>query len=302
MTRKFKRIVMTKRCADILRFLWLFKIATTATIAKKFYSDSSIEACYRRLIGLAKGGYIQAVPLKGAEGFFWTLDKIGFAQLKDELPPNSENGYLSECPIHDLIVLSAHLGSWLCRKPDGWKLFTDQQIKRIPRDCYPSWVPKSKIHRPDGYWYWNQGSRTRLLALEIELSQKKLLEYETVARFYKLDTKVDQVIWITGPRVNSNSIDTVIEKSSGSKNIHSFIPLKEFLKTLWQSKVQVGKSIGLTIEDLICQSPSNTSPVPEGFHFFDTRKYPVKSILNDKTQSHDFFHVTGASTPSSLFL
>lgn len=295
MKRKNIQITATARCEHILKFLWLWKVATTATISKKFYANSTIEACYRRLKRLEQGRFIQSLPSKNGKGFVWSLDKSGFAYLKDEMPPETENGYLSEHLGHDLLVLAVQLGDWIFHLPKGWHLFTEQQMRRYPKESYPQWVSKSKIHRPDGYWYFNDGSSSRLLALEVELSQKKLTEYETTGRFYSLDAKADRVIWITGPLVNPDSIHSTVLKAIGSKSSsHSFITLKDFLANHWQSKVCVGKDVGASLYNILVQSPSNASPAPDRIHFFDTRKYPVNSVTKDKLENHRFFHVTGA--------
>lgn len=294
MRRKEMRL-SSETCGGILSFLWQWKLATTATLAKKFYTHSSVEACYKRLQRLEKGRYVQSLVSRNGKGFVWALEKKGFQYLKDDLPELAEEGYLSESPGHDLIVLAAQLGCWIDGVPSGWQLFTEQQLRRFTKESYPEWVPRSKIHRPDGYWYYSNGSDSRLLAVEVELNQKALVDYETVGRFYRLDTKANQVIWITGKRANPSSIQEAILKSIKPKeNIHSFISLDDFLKHHWQSKICIGKDTGKTFAEALVQSPSNPFPHVDKSHFYDIRKFPRKSVTNQNIETHRFFQLTGA--------
>jgi len=294
MKSRIKNITTTDRCERILRFLWQWKIATTATIAKIFFPETSIEACYRRLKRLEKGRFIQIRTWKGATGFVWSLDEEGFGIVSRRFPNGSESGYLSECPIHDLVVLSAHLGDWAHQIPEGWQLCTEQQMRRIPKEFQPEWVPKSKIHRPDGFWYYRNGSGSRLVALEVELSRKSAAEYESTARYYQLDTKVSQVIWVTGPAVNPENIQKRIHKIIGIRsNPHSFVKLDDLIFRHWQSPVYLGNETGQSLKNLLVQKPSESSSPPESSHFFDTRKYPVKSATNLQTKNRHFLCMTG---------
>lgn len=290
MGRKKYNITATDRCGQMFRFLWFWKVSTTATLANKFFPEVSIEACYRRLKRLEKGGFIQIRPYVGNTGYIWSLDKNGFGVIKQIFPTGTQEGYLSECPHHDLVVAAVHLGEWIQKSPPGWEVYTEQLMRKIPHEYYPAWVPKSKIHRADGFWHFNDGNHSRTVALEVELSQKKLTDYETVGRYYHLDAKVDHIIWITGPRVSPKSIHTAIQKSLGAHpNRHSFITLESFEKTFWQSPVSVGYMVGESLKKILVQEVSAASSAPDSYYFFDTRKYPVKSVTKRKSVCDGFF-------------
>ena len=289
-----KVLRLSNSSAAMLMFLWKWKLATTATLAQIFRGNSSIDAYYRILLRFEKAKYIRSVVSRDGNGFVWMLDKDGFTFVKDRLPELVEDGFLSENVGHDLLSLAAQLGYWVKGCPPGCEIITEQALRRIAKDSLPTWVPRSNIHRPDGYWHINDGNQTRLLALEVELNQKKLDDYETVGRFYSKYIECDGVIWIIGKRVSAKSINGAISKAiSAEQTIHSFITLEEFIKNHWHAKVSTGNGVGRSIVQLLSRSSAEAHPQPDTTHFFDTRKYPIKSATKQNLETHHFFQVTG---------
>lgn len=95
-----------------------------------------------------------------------------------------EVGYKSENKEHDFWVTAIHLGDWLYQIPIGSALCSEQQLRRLHRDHYPEWVPKSTDHRPDGWWNINCGrpNNKSLIALEVELSRKSPIKIPNCRR------------------------------------------------------------------------------------------------------------------------
>ncbi len=272
------RIILSERDQALLLFLWRWKFATSLMLARRFYSESSEWAAYKRLLKLHKGGFIQSVYPRHEAHHFWCLTQLGFRLLQGKLSPLSQAGFLSEALEHDLLVTAAHLGDWIKAEPPNALLFTEQELRRISPEHYPAGIPKSQIHRSDGYWLFNNGKAQRLLALEVERSFKSFENYENVARFYAEDTKASEVIWIVDRLQNAKSIQKHFVESIGPEaNCHSFILVKDFIEHCWQSKFVVGKSRDQTLRSVIGNSMGTQWDHGPKFNFYDTRKKPKDS-------------------------
>lgn len=282
----------------LLIFLWKWKLATTSIIKLKFFHKSSIWYCYKRLLSLEAGGFVQSLASKNGKGFYWSLTNKSFHYLKPILGSLEQNGFLSENPGHDLVVQAVQLGNWLRLIPSGVTFFTEQQLRRHSSEDYPSWVPRSKIHRPDGYTLFRTENGNRLLAIEVELSQKRLSDYETVSRFYDLDTDVTNVLWVTGSRVSINSVQAALAKANSSeRNIHSFISFSDFIRNSWQSKIIAGRYYGDTLQTAYSNMLSTSYQQVDSFDFFDFRKFPKIPRSNRMLEQNPFFQLT---SPISL--
>lgn len=274
---------------QILEFLWRWKLATTRMIEMKFYPESKGLAAYFRLWRLARAGIVAAKSDADYRHNYWVLTTAGFAAVKSELPPLIEEGFKSENLKHDFLVAAAHLGNWLVAKPDGVQLFSEQELRRVDPKSYPRWVPNSQIHRPDGYWHVSAGEKSKTLALELELSQKSLENYESVAQFYLEDTNVDQIIWIVKkPSFASSIHKRITDTISGRTNRHSFILLDDFLHSIWQSKVLIGKDAGNTMESILAKVLQDPRKGPCNLEILDTRKYQIKSAPKQNLETLKF--------------
>ena len=152
----------------ILKYLWLWKAATTATLGIKFYGSPKSEACYKRLRRLAKAGFIRLRADGKGFNHVWMLEKKGFFCIKAHFEPD-EDGFKSENLRHDLFVQGVHLGDWVHGLPKDCHIFTEQQLRRFKPERYSSWLPQTDRHRPDGYWVVKRGDQYRTFALEVEL-------------------------------------------------------------------------------------------------------------------------------------
>lgn len=241
------------RDREMFRFLWEWKLATTQAIARKFWPNCNSDAAYKRLHQLRRRGYVELVSLdRGGSQFAWTLDNKGFEAILSQLPPLKEEGYRSESLEHDHYVMACHLGEWLSLAQPGVELFSEQQIRRIDCSSYPSWVPGTDRHRPDGYWRVPCNRSFLTIALEVERSFKTMSIYEVIAYFYELQTSIDRIVWVVDPPGTAKSICAVMERMSPSTYLrHDFVLLKDFKSLHWQAPIIMGFEQGKTLGFLL---------------------------------------------------
>ena len=268
------KAILSERDEDLLMFLWRWKLATTRNLALAFYAGKSFRAAYIRLWRLERAGWLSSFTAPNGRDHFWTLTDSAFTQIvRPKLSGLIQNGYKSEAMDHDFLVNAIHLGKWVMGMPENVSLFTEQELRRLDPELYPEWVPQSQIHRPDGYTLIADGQESRFMAIEVELSQKKLEIYENVARFYFEDTRVTDVVWVVERQAQARSIKSRIDATIGNQRPnHSFILLDDLRKHHWLATIGLGNHNGLTFENVIGIRPENRRNHDSKIAFFDTRK------------------------------
>lgn len=250
MKRDFEPI--TKRDFAVLKFLWFWKVSTTAALKLKFFPACAPHTAYNRLHELERRGVILGRADLTGRHFVWTLTAQGNARLKWVLPELRDDGYRSEYPAHDLLVAAVHNGDWLFSRPETVEVFTEQEMRRYAEHSYPEWVPTDESHRPDGYWRIASGTSHRTIALEVELHQKAKRDYRSVARFYEYHSSIKRVLWVV-PRVSTakrlNAL--LVGRDSNESNPHVFTTVPDFLKLGWAAPILVGEDQGATIAGVL---------------------------------------------------
>lgn len=239
------------RDAEILMFLWKWKVATTAMLGMRFYGNDKSTGIYQRLRRLDKAGYIQ--PRSGSRGqhYVWTLTGRGFHTIEGRLPKLLENGYKSENIGHDLLVSSVHLGDWITSVPHGFGVFTEQEMRRLPQESYPEWVPKTIRHRPDGYWLVPGVNKPRVFALEVELSRKTDRDYLAVAEFYHSWKRIYRVLWVVERPQDASRLASKMKLVTGAdSDYHDFVLVDQLVEQGWNAKVIRGKDANMSVADL----------------------------------------------------
>ena len=240
------------RDIGILMFLWQWKVATTAMLGLRFYGNDKSTGIYQRLCRLDKAGYIQ--PRSGSRGehYAWSLTGRGFQTIEGRLPKLLENGFKSENIGHDLLVSAIHLGDWIGGIPQSCGVFTEQQLRRLPQESYPEWVPQTTRHRPDGYWQVPGATKPRIIALEVELSRKTDRDYQAVAEFYQAWKRIYRVLWVVEqPRDVSLLASKMKSVADGDADYHDFVTINQLVQRGWQAKVIRGKDEGMSVADLL---------------------------------------------------
>jgi hypothetical protein len=93
------------------------------------------------------------------------------------------------------------------------EVFSEQELRRVAIDQYPPWVPRTDGHRPDGYWRVPCLKEKILLALEVELTQKRDLDYSLLAQFYAEEKSIFRVIWVTRTLSLAKHIQSIISET-----------------------------------------------------------------------------------------
>jgi hypothetical protein len=251
MGRKAQFISITKDI-PILEFLWQWKTATTAMFVGHLAGNLTGAAAYKRLQNLAAMGIIQCRSDHSGHNFTWCLTALGFSLIENRLPGLKERGFASEALGHDLCVTAVHLGDWIAIPPDGCSTFSEQQLRRYELEFYPAWVPKTMVHRPDGYWKINDGNLSRLIALEVELSWKRDREILAVADFYENLRDIFLVVWVVPTLAFGESMAKKIgQKTGSSAEFHNFFHLSAVQSQGWQALAFSGSRQGESLAKIL---------------------------------------------------
>ncbi|MGK5085318.1 hypothetical protein WDW37_18690 [Bdellovibrionota bacterium FG-1] len=272
------KLNLNPRDRELLYFLWKWKVCTTAGIARAIFPSFTPQSAYVRLWQLERASFIQCNSDRIARCHIWTLTRQGFERVQKTLPPLKEEGFKSENLLHDLVTTAIHLGNFMHNVPDGTALFSEQELRRLPLEFYPPWVPRSDRHRPDGYWYVPIGRPMATVALEVELSRKKEVEYEIIADFYAGEPQVIRVLWLTPVEATSHNLHSKIANAlRGRPMIHNFVSYLAFVQAGWEAPIECGPEQGKSIGFLLGEKPL-TSRYPVSAKFLlDTRKSPHTS-------------------------
>ncbi|MBY0470132.1 hypothetical protein K2X30_03115 [bacterium] len=274
--------VLTKaRDLPCLRFLWRWKVATTEALCRKFYAEAALHTGYKRLLRLEDSGFIQSRVDPTGSIHVWMLTQKGFQTVRTFLPPLKEEGFKSENLIHGWLVSAIHLGDLLIEKREGIGQISEQELRRVEPDFFPGWVPKSTLHRPDGYTRVDlskEGQGTpKTIALEVELSLKSTAQYQQVAEFYS-KKEIHQVIWITPKESMGHRIERILALGTHGEHFsHSFVDLHDVIQSGTEASIRSGLESGSTLGKCLYPrlgSPSQLSPTR---WMLNARKSPYNS-------------------------
>jgi hypothetical protein len=264
--------------SEIRFFIFKWKFATTRTLLERFFHMMSPIRGYQHLLRLKRWGHIEYCCDPSGTHWAWTLNRRFFKSYqRDTIGALVEVGYRSESFMHDLIVNAIHLGDWLVARPEGSERFSEQQLRRFCPSNYPEWVPQCEIRRPDGLWKVNHAGVDKVVALEVELNQKRKSDYSEIGTFYSIrKEEIHRTLWLVrGPR----SAQTIKEALKWNRyddfSNHLFVTLPDFLKLGWHAPIIEGRQRGWKITELLHgHKVENTSKPPCTMLLLDTRKSP----------------------------
>ena len=276
-------LLSEEREIPILFFLWKWKVSTTAALIKKFFPHCAGKTAYNRILSLRQAGLIQLRSDSGGQKFICSLDKQGFETIRKRLTKMKEEGYKSEYMGHDLVASAFQLGDWLIECPKGVSFFTEQELRRIDPGLYPEWVPKSEVHRPDGYSRITMDGKPATVAFEAELNQKSDAEYERVAEHYDLFRTILRVFWLMPRESTAKNLHQKLKKYSRRvPSPHNFLIFEEFQNQGWQSKILFGPDEGKTLSEVLAGlEPQSRGSPPAKFlaqSLLDLRKSPHVAV------------------------
>jgi hypothetical protein len=275
--RATKSVELTERDGQLLRFLWRWKLVTTAALIEKHFGNITPQTGYNRILRLRDARFIERITIDQGDRYVWTLAAKGFAFVQPNLPELKSEGYKSEALEHDFYVSAFHLGEWLKSEPED-ALFSEQQLRCFLLEQYPSWVPNTDLHRSDGYWSVPLKDKMVTVSLEVELTQKNGTRYEILAKFYERDTQVFRIVWLVKTLGLANSIQEKMRQAVGDKClIHDFVVLEDFLSRGWQAPVCLGFEKGKPVSVLFYPRGGRYPLGIMTTYLLDARKAPFTS-------------------------
>jgi hypothetical protein len=250
--KRGRRLFVTDRDFEVLKFLWKWKAASTAALTKSFFPGVRPFTAYERLLQLEKKRYIQHTSFRYRGGGAWVLAPQGYKFLAPFLLEMKAKGYRSENILHDYFATAFHLGEWLTHQPAKGVLCSEQELRRLEPDLLPPWVPRSEKHRPDGYTAYDSEKGAHLYAFECELSVKSRARYEQTLSFYDEEDTIAAVFWLAG----SQTIQSVIQRCVREQNVlrphlHHFLQLGDFKRAGWMAHFAGGILHGTSLSSLL---------------------------------------------------
>jgi hypothetical protein len=242
-TRQLKRrrgtpFSLSRRDIEIMQYIWRWKIASTRSVHEANNRDASEYSTYKILDRLERNHMLECRYNMAERFHVWQLTEYGFESIRQYLGDLKEEGYLSENHRHDRLVQAFQLGEWATHQFKEATFFTEQEMRRLPVENYPEWVPQTADHRADGYTRLVGCSRTWTLAYEVELTAKNVQKYESVLRFYRASRAVDRVLWLVGsPEVRATILRAKSCIKDDSANFHVFVDLADYIKNGWDARV-----------------------------------------------------------------
>lgn len=236
----------TPRDSLILKYIWKWKLASSESVHVSVNKTQSPYSTYKVLDKLERRGLVASNANWNERFHVWTLTEKGFYSIRNCFGELKEEGFGSENQVHDRLVQAFHLGEWATYQFPIVSLFSEQEMRRIEPELYPSWVPRAGDHRPDGYTQILGKNKSWTLAFEVELHAKSLQRYDSLLRYYRILKGVDQVFWLVGSDAIKNQIlkakDNIGDSSS---NYHVFVDKDHFEKFGWDSVVTNERSENL---------------------------------------------------------
>ena len=270
----------------ILKFLWEYKVATSAMIMERYFPNVTSRTAYNCLQRLRKNKLITVRTTKYGTWPVWEITRTGLKEIIQLLPPLESKVTSSENPIHDLLVSSIHLGPFIKRFPNDITFITEQRLRSVEPSILPKEIPSPKEHRPDGYWIFNSDKSSKIFSLEVELVQKSKKRYETLSFFYGDFKRTDRCIWVVTRKSTAKTILRTLYKSRPEYYVHNFVLLKDILRFGWSARIFLGPEKEQSLLKLFSgcsQYINSTMPVnvfPK--YILDNRlSYQIHSILSE---------------------
>ncbi len=279
-----KRCEITDRDYRILRFLWKWKIVSTHGLAKKFFPEANPYTAYRRLLHLESDGFIGHYTVNGRFNDAWIIKEKGFKYILPYLGDLRSKGYKSTNYPHDFLATAFHLGAWLTVQPDESQSYSEQQLRCYHQDLWPSWVPTSTLHRPDGYSIYQSGDKRVIVAFEAELSLKSKNRYESTIAFYDAQSSINFVFWLVDSKATLDAIKrSAFNFQMLTNSKHQFTLLSDFKKKGWMAPFIEGTLNGKCLANYLLHK-TYTIPTQEPLDrvtlaLLDSRRRPSNSNL-----------------------
>ncbi len=271
-----------KRDLQVLKFLWKFKIATTAMLYERYFSNVSHRTAYDCIKRLQREKLISLKTTTKGTCPVWELSKNGLEEIRNEIPELTSKVTKSENHVHDLICNSIHLGPTINKSNKGISCITEQMLRSVDESILPDIIPLSKEHRPDGFWILPYGDKIKLMALEVELVQKSKKRYSDLSYYYGDFSRSTKCIWIVKSKSMATTIIRCLYKTKPEYYIHNFILLKDIFKYGWLAPIFLGPNKDSNILELVNANNPHKLPTDSSHMFI---KYLLDNRLSYENHS-----------------
>lgn len=277
--------LLTRHELETLKFLWRWKLANTLTLKTVVAPKRNIWKYYQLLRRLVIEGYIHDIADSHLQLSLFTLTKKGFQVISGGLNEQNQKRFQPQSVAHDYWATAFHLGEFVHGMPDNVELFSEQEINASETDCFPDWLPKSKVHIPDGYTLIKKPG-IEVLAIEVELSQKTMARYEEMIGFLDRQDEISRALWLcASERLIEKISQKIVSQKRIRPNMHNFVLLENFQKHGWQCPILWGDKTDATVRSVMGQ---------------DLRQTPGNMLLtSQKHLTHEVF-LSNAKSPRGL--
>lgn len=239
---------LTCRDINVLKFLWRWKISSTAIIQLMLFPQSKPRSTYNKLNRLRKAGFLNLYFLLGGELKLWGINKKAFKEIEIELPVVESKFLRSESPYHDFQTHLVHLGLFKTLSNHNLTIHTEQELRSLNKEELNPLI-RSMAHRPDGYLVFN---KENVVSIEIELSKKSDVQYQEIGTEYGSNESIKSVIWFVKSLSLARLAHTDLKRGGFVGEFkHSFVFLQDFLEKSFESIIFGGKFKGKSLKTLI---------------------------------------------------
>lgn len=246
---------------DILLFVWRWKIVGMPTLNAHFGIDCENRSLYKRVNRLIHKGYLRHRFLEDLNGFGISLTRKGFLRISDEVDCLEKNGFASLTPDHDFLVSVLHYGLQRLHSSFFISSFTEQELKNTAVEQYPLPIPKTKVHRPDGYLAAGNKATSAVVAIELEWSKKDASRYISLAEFYSKYPNVFGV-WVAKTSTIAKNITNALNSNAilrGER--HLVFEWASIKKDGWNAKSCYGDESNRTLANLVPSNNGNNAGI-----------------------------------------
>lgn len=227
---------------------------------------------------------------------FWKLGYYGYKFLA--LQNADVRQYHIQRQYHDLLTMSALLHPLNSGLQKNIKVISQQELKNLNFSQLPKQFLKNKDHLCDGLWMIKNGKETHVVALEVELFDRRLDDYKKICAFYGKQTFIKNIVWVVEDLSAVERIQNASTDFWGSPDPRHLFLLKQDIErspaaSEFMNPSTHKKSLAEWLHELAgvnfekMESPrrvhdvctTSAKPNIESFNFFLDFKYSLENLI-----------------------
>ncbi len=232
--------------------MWRWKVLSFSLARYLVFNDISWWNFYKKTRRLIREGYLIERTGDGLEFDVLQLTKKGFDFIKYDLGELKEMRFNAQSVVHDYWASAFQMGEFIRDGSGGVDFFTEQEVQCTDESLFPSWMPKSKEHIPDGLTSIKSGGRERSFAIEVELNLKPPIRYDKAAYYFDAESsKIDVVFWLCGSVAIAQAIFKRLKNANLRRlDVHHFCLTDDFKNLGWEMTARSGLYKGKTLSEI----------------------------------------------------